>query len=242
VLRDLAGRQRRHVDEPAHRRAACSPYVNYYSLSDFQSFRIRMLDAGAIEVVLLLFHAARNSRNRVGQFGDCLSMSGTLQKETATPIPSRLIDYLERRGTQFEIREHKHSGSSAETARTANIPPNQLAKSVIVEDDAGCLMAVLPSDRTVLLGELAGLLGRGNLRLSDEDRIATLFADCDRGAAPPVGMAWDIETIVDDELEACDVVYAEAGDHEHLLCMSHQQFHDLMRASRHGHFCRPAPH
>ncbi len=158
------------------------------------------------------------------------------------PIPSRLTGYLERHGTQFELREHKHSASSAETARTARIPPNQLAKSVIVEDEKGCLMAVVPSDRTVLLGALASMLRRENLRLCDENRIAALFSDCDRGAVPPVGMAWGVETVVDDELEACEVVFAEAGDHEHVLCMSQQQFRELMKANRHGRFCRPAAH
>ena len=157
-------------------------------------------------------------------------------------IPARLATYLEQFGAQFEIREHQHSRCSAETARTARIPPNQLAKSVIVEDDAGCVMAVVPGDKTLMLGELARLLGRKNLRLSTEARIATLFEGCDRGAVPPVGMAWGIEMVVDDELEACEVVYAEAGDHEHLLCMSRQQFHGLMGAARHGRFCKVATH
>jgi len=157
-------------------------------------------------------------------------------------IPSRLTTYLEQSGAQYEVREHPYSSSSAETARTASIPANQLAKSVILEDDAGCVMAVVPGDKIVILGELGRLLGRRSLRLCDETRIATLFQDCDLGAVPPVGMAWGIETIVDDALEACDVVYAEAGDHQHLLRMSHQQFHALMGTTRHGHFCDFARH
>ena len=157
-------------------------------------------------------------------------------------IPARLATYLEQSGATFEIREHQHSRCSAETARTARIPPGQLAKSVIVEDDEGCVMAVVPGDKTVMLGELARLLGRKSLRLSNETRIAALFEGCDRGAVPPLGMAWGIETIVDDELDACDVVYAEAGDHEHVLCMSRQQFHGLMGAARHGRFCKVATH
>lgn len=157
-------------------------------------------------------------------------------------IPLRLRSYLEQSGAQFELLGHTYSRCSAETARTARIPTNQLAKSVIVEDDAGCLMAVVPGDTVLMLAELARLLGRKDLRLSDENRIAALFEGCDRGAVPPVGMAWGIETIVDDELEACDVVYAEAGDHEHLLRLSGQQFHRLMGSTRHGRFCKPAAH
>lgn len=158
-------------------------------------------------------------------------------------IPSRLSSYLDQRGVRYEICVHDHSRSSAETARTAHVLPNQLAKSVIVEDDAGCVMAVVPADKTVMLGQLSRMLGRKELRLSDENRIAMLFDDCDPGAVPPIGAAWGIETIVvDDELEANDVVYMESGDHEHLLRMSREQFHELMSAAQHGHFCETPTH
>lgn len=152
-------------------------------------------------------------------------------------IPSRLSQYLEQHGAHYEIFAHRHSRSSPETARTAQIPPHQLAKSVIVEDDTGCMVAVLPADRIVKLGQLAQMLDRKPLRLAEEDRIAMLFSDCDLGAVPAIGMAWGIETIVDDELEGGEVVYIEGGDHEHLLRMSGDQFHELMRPARHGRFC-----
>jgi Ala-tRNA(Pro) deacylase len=135
-------------------------------------------------------------------------------------IPSRLSSYLEQRGARYEVYAHQRSRSSAQTARTANVAPHELAKSVIVEDDDGCVMAVLPADRNVRLGELGRMLGRKHLRLADEGRIAELFADCDRGAVPAFGMAWGLETVVDDELESMPIVYVEAGDHERLLRMS----------------------
>jgi Ala-tRNA(Pro) deacylase len=43
--------------------------------------------------------------------------------------------------------------------------------------------------------------------------------------------------VVDDALETRPVVYVEAGDHERLLRLSHDQFHELMRSARHGRFC-----
>jgi len=153
-------------------------------------------------------------------------------------IPTRLSSYLDKSGTRYEISAHKHSRSSVETAHAAHVQPHQLAKSVIVEDEAGCVMAVVPADKVVMLGYLSQLLGRKELRLSDEDRIAALFDDCDRGAVPPLGMAWGLETIVDDELDAADVVYMESGDHVRLLHLSHDEFHALMSQARHGHFCK----
>lgn len=159
-------------------------------------------------------------------------------------IPSRLSNYLDLnlQDVKYEICAHKHSSSSVETARTAHVPPGQLAKSVVLEDEAGFVMAVVPANQGVMLGELARLLGRKNLRLSDESRIASLFEDCDPGAAPSLGMPWGVETIFDDDLEACDTVYLECGDHERLLRVSGEQFHELMRTQKHGHFCKPMTH
>jgi Ala-tRNA(Pro) deacylase len=163
-------------------------------------------------------------------------------KEDLMSIPLHLSTYLDQRGTRYEVCLHEHTRSSAETARSARIPPRQLAKSVILEDDAGCVMAVIPADRTVSVDEFAQMLGRNKLKLANEARIAALFDDCHRGAVPPVGMAWGIQTIVDDDLESSDTVFMEAGDHERLLQMSHEQFHELMRAQPHGHFCQAPTH
>lgn len=157
-------------------------------------------------------------------------------------IPSRLSTYLEERGVRYEVCDHLHSHTSAQSARTANVPAHELAKSVIVEDDDGCLMAVLPADRKVRLGELSRLLGRKNLRLAEESRVAELFGDCERGAVPALGMAWGVETVVDDELESSPTVYIEGGDHERLLRLSHDQFHALMATARHGQFCAEPMH
>ena len=162
--------------------------------------------------------------------------------EVVMSIPSRLSRYLDQRGTRYEVCSHGHSHSSAETARAAHLPADQLAKSVVLEDESGCLLAVLPADRTVMLGQLSRMLGRDKLRLSDESRVAMMFDDCEPGAVPPVGMAWGIETIVDDELDTRAVVYLEGGDHESLLRMSGEQFHDLMSVARHGHFCKSPLH
>ena len=157
-------------------------------------------------------------------------------------IPVHLSDYLARSGVRYELCAHNHSRTSAETARNAHVPAGQLAKSVVLEDESGCVMAVLPADRIVLLGEFARLLGRNKLRLAPEERVARLFKDCEPGAISPVGMAWGIPTIVDDELESNEIVYLEVGDHEQVLKLSHEQFHELMRSQPHGSFSRTPMH
>jgi Ala-tRNA(Pro) deacylase len=157
-------------------------------------------------------------------------------------MPSRLSNYLQRCGARYELCSHPHSRSSAETARAAHVAPHQLAKSVILEDEQGCVMAVVPADAQVSVSELARMLGRDALHMSDEHRIAEMFSDCDLGAVPAVGMAWGMETVIDEAIDANPEVYVEAGDHEMLLRMSREQFRDMMRDARRGRFCKTMTH
>lgn len=159
-------------------------------------------------------------------------------------IPQRLSDYLSNlsEAAGFDIVEHRHSGCSAVSARAAKVPAQQLAKAVLLEDEAGCLLALVPADRSVHLGRLAQLLQRGQLHLADEAQLGTMFDGCEAGAVPSLGMPWGIATVVDDALEGCDTVYLESGDHERLLRLSHAQFHALLRAVPHGAFSGPRVH
>ena len=74
-------------------------------------------------------------------------------------MPSRLSNYLLRRGIHYDVMSHLHSHSSAETARTAHVPAHRLAKSVVLEDDQGCGMVVVPADARVNVGALESLGG-----------------------------------------------------------------------------------
>jgi Ala-tRNA(Pro) deacylase len=49
-----------------------------------------------------------------------------------------------------------------------------------------------------------------------------------------VGEAFGVRTAVDDELLASDDVYFEAGDHEHLVHVRHDDFARLMGHQLHG--------
>ncbi len=153
-------------------------------------------------------------------------------------ISPTLSNFLAQSGAHYDVCPHPHSRTSAETARLAHVPERLIAKSVLLEDDDGCVMAVVPADSRVRLSALARLLGRAGLRLSDEDTVRELFKDCDPGAVPAFGMAYGVETAVDDELAHNSEVYIEGGDHEQLLHMSRGQFIELMSHARHGHFSR----
>jgi len=143
-------------------------------------------------------------------------------------IPHTVESYITERGIPYEAISHAHSHSSAQTAELAHVPGDRLAKSVILEDDDGYVMAVLPSTCHIKLGRLSRELNRRGLRLATEKTLPDLFGDCELGAIPPVGLAYGMSTIVDDDIAQQPEIYFEAGDHEQLIRVSREDFGALM--------------
>ena len=60
-------------------------------------------------------------------------------------IATRLRWYLDQSGLPYEVLPHPHSSSSLETARAAHVRPDKLVKPVLLEDERGYVMAVVPA-------------------------------------------------------------------------------------------------
>lgn len=148
-----------------------------------------------------------------------------------------LLEYLEWEGVDYEVLHHRRTSCSTETAEVAHIPGDQLAKCVVLEDENGYVMAVLPATHRVELGKLHRQLDR-RLGLATEGELEELFKDCDIGAIPPVGNAYGYDTVLDDSLKKCSEIYFEAGDHADLVHISGEDFRTLMAGAKHGHFSR----
>lgn len=151
-------------------------------------------------------------------------------------ISDTLLNYLNARGIAFGKLRHRHTESSINSAHAAHIPEDQLAKSVILEDDQGYVMAVIPANAHVKIAELNRLLDR-KMGLATEVELLPLFSDCELGAIPPVGQAYGIETIVDEGLDGCSNVYFESGNHTDLIHMKGKAFQELMMETRHAAIC-----
>jgi len=151
-------------------------------------------------------------------------------------ISDTLVGYLDSRGITYDRLSHRYTESSVNAAHAAHIPEEQLAKSVILEDDKGYVMAVVPAHTHVKIGELNRLLNR-KMGLATEVELLPLFKDCELGAIPPVGQAYGMETIVDRGLDDCSDVYFESGNHVDLIHIQGDAFRELMKEARHASIC-----
>lgn len=150
-------------------------------------------------------------------------------------IAATVKDYLQKTGTPYSMVPHPHTWSSSDTAKAAHVPPEQIAKAVVLADKDGYVMVVLPANRHVDVEALSKKFGR-DLTLAPEFRIGSVFKDCDLGAIPPLGSAYGMTTMLDNCLIGLPEVYFEAGDHEDLILVDGEQFMSLMKGAQKGEF------
>lgn len=152
-------------------------------------------------------------------------------------IANILKTYLQHQEIEYRLIIHPHTSSSMETAEMAHVPGDSLAKGVLVKDEESFLLVVLPSDYHIELDTLCKLLQQ-NVELASESEVAKLFPDCEVGAVPPIGAAYEVQTLWDhgSSLGRQDEVYFESGDHQHLVCITGKQFHELMASAERREF------
>ncbi|MDT8404170.1 YbaK/EbsC family protein [Sulfuriflexus sp.] len=150
-------------------------------------------------------------------------------------IAITLRQFLQNENIDYEILHHDKSRTSLETAANAHVSGDCVAKSVLLEDDTGYVMVVLPASHELDMARIHEHISRP-LTFAHETVLARLFSDCEPGAIPPIGTAYGIETLIDDSLAEQPDIYFEAGDHEALVHVNAENFDDLTRDAMHGHF------
>ena len=151
-------------------------------------------------------------------------------------IALTLTKRLAQRGIDYDTINHAYTHSSLETAHTAQIPEEQMVKPVILEDDKGYVMALIPADQYVKINHLNKLLHR-KMGLATEKELVDLFIDCDIGAIPPVGDAYGLDIVVDNNFNYYSDVYIESGNHTDLLHLKGYSFNKLMKEVPHADIC-----
>ena len=148
-------------------------------------------------------------------------------------IATTLINYLNEKGVKFDLVEHKHTSNALASAREAHVPAHQVAKAVVLRDQAGYVLSVLPANHTLEIDWVNDMLKR-DLELATEDDFKKLFTDCEPGAVPAFGEAYGIQVVWDDDLQYTADIYIEAGDHEHLIWLGRKDFRGLMSSLPHS--------
>ncbi len=139
------------------------------------------------------------------------------------PISKTIKRFLESKHIIYSVLEVPHVDSLTQLAVTANIPPRSLYYASVLRDSFGLMMAILPASHKLNIERLAEQLHR-RVEPAFETQLAAVFADCDPGYIPPVGVAYTIRTIIDSNLETPEEVYILSGDWARLIKVTRKDF------------------
>lgn len=154
-------------------------------------------------------------------------------------IAAKLRNYIDGAGIPYDTVAHHRTATARQSAVAAHVPGTRMAKSVLVHHELGYALAVVPSTHRIELGLLQDALDK-RLGLASEDEATTVFDDCDVGAIPPIGAAYDVPVVLDDSIGEDADVYFEGGDHKTLVHVSGRDFRNLTRDARRARISHPA--
>ena len=95
--------------------------------------------------------------------------------------------YLDQH-VMYDVIAHGPTMSAMRTAEACHIPGDCLAKGVVLRDDSGYMLAVLPATHHIRLRDLRLQFGN-DVDLAGEGEIDKLFHDCAHGAILPIANA-----------------------------------------------------
>ena len=154
-------------------------------------------------------------------------------------IAPKLQSFLNQNGVDYEVVSHPYSDRALNTATVACVPAKNMTKAVVLQDNEGYVMAIVPSVNKLIPRWINARLNR-HLNLVNEHRLDNLFPDCESGAIPAIGTAYGIKTCWDDELNALHDLYFQGGNHRELVHLQREQFKQLLQGEPHAAISCPS--
>jgi Ala-tRNA(Pro) deacylase len=157
---------------------------------------VSLLSAHSVEYGAKIFFEDEGSKN---------------ERRTGMAIAATVERFLAEQAIPCEIVPHRHTGDSLHTAEAAHVSGESVAKAVVLKDEQGYIVAVLPATYKLKIGELHAFTGRRHLELVPEEELGRLFGDCELGAVPALAAAYGVEAVWDESLALSSTLYFEGG-------------------------------
>ena len=141
----------------------------------------------------------------------------------------KLKDFLDSHHTKYVTIRHSAAYTAQETAESAHIPGDEMAKTVMVKLDGEMALAVLPASGRIDFEMLKHAAGARSVELAVEEEFRSRFPDCEVGAMPPFGNLYGMKTFVAKELAEDEEIAFNAGSHTELIRLAYRDFENHVR-------------
>lgn len=153
-------------------------------------------------------------------------------------IATVLKRFIMSHKVDYRLYCHTPASSLQEAAQVHNIAYSAVARTVVLKDHKGYMVAVLPLDKEINFRVLNKTLKR-ELYIVKGCEADRLFRDCEPCAHPPLAVAYGFSVIVDISLLRRPFIYIEPGSHTSLLRIESSDFHYLMANATWAKFTQP---
>ena len=137
--------------------------------------------------------------------------------ERGMPMAAKaLTELLDASGVSYELLPHAHTERAAEEAAALGVPPESVAKTLVLTIPDGYVRTVLSAADRLDLHKVREVLDAGSkkkVHLASEDELERDFPEFELGAVPPVGGRKD-PVLVDQRISELEEIVFEAGDHD----------------------------
>jgi HAD superfamily hydrolase (TIGR01509 family) len=128
-------------------------------------------------------------------------------------IVKDVVELLREADVEFELLPHRRTQTATSEARALGELQQEVAKTVIVRADGGCVRAVIPASRRLSLERLGEVLGAEPMILTEAELDGS-YPQFELGAVPPIGGPEGDRVVVDTTLAEREHVVFEAGAHD----------------------------
>jgi Ala-tRNA(Pro) deacylase len=141
--------------------------------------------------------------------------------------PRSLDEFLKKNRVPYTTFRHEPAFTALQAAQLSHVRGRSWAKTVVCYADDQVILAVVPAHYKVDCDKLRELAGAAALRLASEQEMCELYPDCEQGALPPFGGAYDRRVFVEKCFVGDPEMVFRAGTHTDCIRMHYGDFADL---------------
>jgi Ala-tRNA(Pro) deacylase len=134
-------------------------------------------------------------------------------------LTSDLRHELDRQQLDYQLIEHRRTESAGDEADAIGVPPEVVAKTIVLVTEDCYVRAVIPASEHIDLHKTRELLADKHARLASEAELVLAYPMYELGAVPPFGVPTGDRVLFDERLAQRDSVVLEAGSHNESLRM-----------------------
>jgi len=155
------------------------------------------------------------------------------------PVPKRIINFLEKNKTKYELINHRTVYTAFDKAQTLKVPEKTIAKTLLLKVDRKLVFVVIPAHKNLDEKKLKKFTKAKKISFLSENSIKKKIKGVKLGAVPPFGNLWKATTLVDRSLMKEKKIILNSGDYNWSIKISPKVFKKLIPDLVLGIFSKP---